>query len=119
MMLAALIYGDIVERIPTMKDAVKYKQNGNKVYSFYLDAETQWDFTIGAKPRYNGTGHGRDVQYVFGSGRATKLSTFQGHECSWKEQLERSFSWKVFSRRVLSKFLFLHGRSFSWKLLSN
>ena len=70
MVLAALICGDLMERLPTMNDAIKYKLNGNKVYSFYLDAETQWDFIIGGKPRYNGTGHARDMEYLFGTGQA-------------------------------------------------
>ena len=42
-----------------------------------------------------------------------------GHVWSWKEQLERSLSWKVLCWKVLSKLLLIHGRSFSWKLLSN
>ena len=72
MVLAALICGDLMERLPTMNDATKYKLNGNNVYSFYLDAETQWDLIIGGKPRYNGTGHGGDMEYLFGTGQAEK-----------------------------------------------
>ena len=73
MVLAALICGDLMERLPTMNDATKYKLNGNNVYSFYLDAETQWDLIIGGKPRYNGTGHGGDMEYLFGTGQAEKI----------------------------------------------
>ena len=73
MVLAALICGDLMERLPTMNDATKYKLNGNNVYSFYLDAETQWDLIIGGKPRYNGTGHGGEMEFLFGTGQAEKL----------------------------------------------
>ena len=41
------------------------------------------------------------------------------HACSWKEQLERSLSWKILCWIVFSKFFCIHGRSSSWKLLSN
>ena len=39
------------------------------MYSYFLDAETQWDGIIGGKPRFPGTGHGYDVGYVFGDVR--------------------------------------------------
>ena len=78
MVLAALICGDLMERLPTINDAIKYKLNGNKVYSFYLDAETQWDLIIGAKPRYNGTGHGGEMEFLFGTGQAEKVQINRG-----------------------------------------
>ena len=49
----------------------------------------------------------------------THLDDFWRLVWSWKEQLERSLNWKVLFWKVLSKFLFIHGRPFSWKLLSN
>ena len=62
-------YSDINERAPTFRQAQKYRENGNQVYSYFLDAETQWDGIIGGKPRFPGTGHGHDVGYVFGDVR--------------------------------------------------
>ena len=76
MMLAALFYGDINERAPTFRQAQKYRENGNQVYSYFLDAETQWDGIIGGKPRFPGTGHGHDVGYVFGDVRDARYPLF-------------------------------------------
>ena len=76
MMLAALFYGDINERAPTFRQAQKYRENGNKVWSYYLDAETQWDGIVGGKPRYPGSGHGRDVEYVFGAVRDIRYPAY-------------------------------------------
>ena len=65
-MLAALIYGDLLERWPILKDAQNYVRNGNKVYSYFMNVESQWDGMVGGKPLFPGTGHGDELEYVFG-----------------------------------------------------
>ena len=38
----------------------------NKVYSYFMNVESQWDGMVGGKPLFPGTGHGDELEYVFG-----------------------------------------------------
>ena len=42
-MLMALIYGDFGFRKPSLEQSVQYQKCGIKVFSYFLDVETQWD----------------------------------------------------------------------------
>ena len=42
-MLSALIYGDFGFRRPSLQNSKQYQKCGSKVYSYFLDVETQWD----------------------------------------------------------------------------
>ena len=42
-MLSALIYGDFGIRRPSLQNSKQYQKCGSKVYSYFLDVETQWD----------------------------------------------------------------------------
>ena len=72
-LIAALINGDLGYRKPSLQKSSQLQKCGTKVYSYYLDVETQWDLSTQRKSYYNGTGHAQELLYTFA---ATELGTY-------------------------------------------
>ena len=72
-MIYSLIYGDFGFRRPSLLQSKQYQNCGSKVYSYYLDVETQWDLVTQKKLYFNGTGHGYEELHTWG---ATELGTY-------------------------------------------
>ena len=64
--IATLIETDFVFRLPTLRDALNYQTNGNRVYAYLFAVEGQWGHYVKGKPLFPGTGHMEELEYIFG-----------------------------------------------------
>lgn len=52
--IATLIETDFVFRLPTIRDALNYQANGNKVYAYLFAVESPWEHYGNGKPLFPG-----------------------------------------------------------------
>ena len=52
--IATLIETDFVFRLPTIRDALNYHANGNKVFAYLFAVEGQWGHYVNGKPLFPG-----------------------------------------------------------------
>ena len=77
--LAALIYGDTDYIVKSALQAEQFKNCGNeKIYSYLLDVESQYDSMFDGPPPFPGTGHGGEQDYVWGTPQLGTYPEFNG-----------------------------------------